>query len=110
MASSGEVRQAYVKFVGQGFRHHDPLFEGSAESLMTAMEENAREYPHKILHVKHAVEEGDFVAIHSHVRLRPDGSGTAVFHLFRFEEDRIAELWDIGQPVPDGSPNQYGMF
>jgi hypothetical protein len=22
----------------------------------------------------------------------------------------IAELWDLGQPVPEDSPNEYGMF
>ena len=24
--------------------------------------------------------------------------------------DRIAELWDVGQPIPPDSPNEYGMF
>jgi len=31
-------------------------------------------------------------------------------HIFRFEGERIAELWDLGQPVPDGSPNEDGML
>ncbi len=30
LASSGNVRAAYTKFVGTGFRHHNPFFEGSA--------------------------------------------------------------------------------
>jgi len=33
LAASGKVREAYSKFVGDGFRHHNPFFEGSAESL-----------------------------------------------------------------------------
>ena len=37
MASSGNVREAYSKFVGPGFKHHNPFFEGSAESLMNGM-------------------------------------------------------------------------
>jgi len=41
LASSGKVREAYSKFVGVTFRHHNPFFEGSAESLGTGMEENA---------------------------------------------------------------------
>ena len=47
MASSGNVREAYSKFVGPGFRHHNPFFEGSAEALMAGMEENARQNPNK---------------------------------------------------------------
>ena len=110
MASSGDVREAYSKFVGSGFRHHNPFFEGSAETLMRAMEQNARDNPGKTLEVKLVIEEGDFVAIHSHVRLKPEDRGGAVVHLFRFEEGRIVELWDVGQGVPEDSPNQFGMF
>ncbi len=110
MASSGDVREAYSKFVGPGFKHHNPYFEGSAETLMAAMEENARDNPNKTLDVKRAIAEGDLVAVHSHVRLKPEDRGGAVVHLFRFKEGRIVELWDLGQEVPEQSPNQYGMF
>lgn len=110
LAASGNVREAYSKFVGPGFKHHNPYFEGSAETLMTAMEENARQNPNKSLEVKRAIAEGDLVAVHSHVRLKPEDRGGAVVHLFRFEDGRILELWDLGQPLPEKSPNQYGMF
>jgi predicted SnoaL-like aldol condensation-catalyzing enzyme len=110
LAASGKIHEAYSKFVGVGFRHHNPFFEGSAETLMTGMEENARQNPDKILEVKRAIAEGAFVAVHSHVRQKPDDLGAAVVHIFRFENGRIVELWDLGQPVPEESPNQYGMF
>ena len=29
---------------------------------------------------------------------------------FRFEQDRIAELWDLGQEISRTSPNEHGMF
>ena len=41
---------------------------------------------------------------------KPDDNGAALVHLFRFEGDRIAELWDIGQAVPEQSVNANGMF
>jgi predicted SnoaL-like aldol condensation-catalyzing enzyme len=110
LAANGRVREAYSKFVGPGFRHHNPFFEGSAEALMAGMEENARQNPSKVLEVKRAIAEGEFVAVHSHVQQKPDDLGAAVVHIFRFENGRIAELWDLGQPVPEASPNQYGMF
>jgi hypothetical protein len=31
-------------------------------------------------------------------------------HLFRFEGDRIAELWDVAQPVPAEILNADGVF
>ena len=110
LAASGKVREAYSRFVGPEFRHHNPFFEGSAEALMAGMEENALQNPNKVLEVKRAIAEGEFVAVHSHVRQKPDDPGAAVVHIFRFENDRIVELWDVGQPMPKESPNQYGMF
>jgi len=110
LASSGEVGEAYSRFVGAGFKHHNPFFEGSAEALSAGMEENARQNPDKIFEVKRAIVEGDFVVVHSHVRQNPDDLGAAVVHIFRFENGKIIELWDIGQPIPKESANQYGMF
>jgi predicted SnoaL-like aldol condensation-catalyzing enzyme len=110
LAASGRVREAYSMFVGAGFRHHNPYFEGSAEALMTAMEANARQNPGKVVEVKRAIAEGDLVAVHFQVRHQPGDLGWAVVHIFRFERGRIVELWDLGQEVPESSPNQYGIF
>ena len=110
LAASGKVREAYSKFVGPGFRHHNPFFEGSAESLSAGMEENARQNPDKVFEVKRAIAEGEFLVVHSHVQQKPNELGAAVVHIFRFEMGHIVELWDLGQPVPENSPNQYGMF
>jgi predicted SnoaL-like aldol condensation-catalyzing enzyme len=109
LAASGDVRAARNKFVADGFKHHNPYFEGSAESLLAAMQENAAQNPGKVLDVKHAIAEGDFVAIHSHVRHNPEEPGFVVVYIFRFEQGRIVELWDLAQEIPEKSPNQYGM-
>ena len=106
----GRVREAYDEHVGKGFRHHNPFFAGDAQALMAGMEENARQNPGKRLDVLHTLEDGDLVAVHSHVRQKPDDKGGVVVHLFRFEGDRIVELWDIGQPIPDSSVNANGML
>jgi len=110
MAASGKVQEAYSKFVGAGFRHHNPFFEGSAESLQAGMEANALQNPDKVLEVKRVIADGELVAVHSHVQQKPGDPGAAVVHIFRFENGRIVELWDLGQPVPEESPNQFGLF
>ena len=110
LAASGKVREAYQRYVASDFRHHNPFFRGDAESLMNGMEENAAKNPNKTLEVKHALEDGDLVAVHSHVRMKPDDRGVALVHIFRFQNDRVVELWDLGQPVLENSPNHNGMF
>lgn len=110
LAASGDVREAYRSYIDSGFRHHNPYFQGDANSLMLAMEENAAKNPHKIFEIKLALEEGDFVTVHSHVKQHSEDLGRAVVHIFRFRDDRIVELWDVGQAIPENSPNDNGMF
>lgn len=110
LVASGKVREAYKNHVEQEFSHHNPYFPGDADSLRVAMEENALKNPNKILEIKHVIEEKDFVSVHSHVRQNAEDLGGAVVHIFRFKGDRIVELWDVGQPIPEKSPNENGMF
>ena len=110
LAASGRVDQAYADYVGDGFLHHNPSFRGDAAGLKAAMAENAAQNPRKTLEVKRSLEDGDLVAVHSHVRQKPEDPGAAVVHLFRFEKGRIVELWDVGQPVMDEGPNEHGVF
>ena len=110
LVAKGEIRQAYEKFVAPGFRHHNAGFEGDADSLMTAMEENHAAHPHKVLEIQRSLEDGEHVAIHSRMSLSPGHNGMALVHIFRFKDGQIEELWDIGQEVPQKTPNRHGMF
>lgn len=110
LVASGRVRQAYEAYIGPDFRHHNPYFSGDAVSLMTAMEESSQGNPHKIFEVKRVIQEENTVVVHSYVRQNPTDLGGAVVHIFRFHENKIVELWDIGQPIPEESPNENGMF
>jgi predicted SnoaL-like aldol condensation-catalyzing enzyme len=110
LASSGKVSEAFEGYVSIEFKHHNPYFEGSAEALQAAMKANAKQNPNKVMEVKRVIAEGDFVVTHSHVRQNPNDLGVVVVHIFRFENDRIVELWDLGQPIPEKSLNENGMF
>jgi predicted SnoaL-like aldol condensation-catalyzing enzyme len=106
----GNIQDAYRKYIADDFLHHNAHFKGDRQSLMKAMEENHVQNPNKILSVKHALTDGDLVAIHSHIKMNPEDKGVAVVHIFRFKDSRIVELWDLGDPVPAESLNENGMF
>lgn len=110
LASTGGVKEAFSTYVGPNFKHHNPYFHGDAKSLARGMEDNAAANPGKVFEVKHALEDGDLVVVHSRMQLLEAGPVVAVIHIFRFEGDLIAELWDVGQTVPEDSPNVNGMF
>ncbi|MDM4772881.1 nuclear transport factor 2 family protein [Solimonas sp. SE-A11] len=110
MVTAGEIRAAYRRHVAPDFRHHNAWFAGDADSLMRGMEENHERFPRKLAQVRHALQDGDTVAVHTHLRLEPEDRGMALVHIFRFEDGLIAELWDLAQAVPEQMPNENGMF
>jgi predicted SnoaL-like aldol condensation-catalyzing enzyme len=103
-------RAAAEQLVAAGARHHNPYFGAGMPVLLDAIVAAGKEAPDATFDVKRVITEGDSVAVHSHVRHRPGEPGVAVVHIFRFEGDRIAELWDVGQLVPADNPNADGMF
>jgi predicted SnoaL-like aldol condensation-catalyzing enzyme len=110
LTSEGNVTEAFETYVGPKFRHHNTFFPGDAKSLATAMEQDASTHPNRDFEVLRVLEDEDLVAVHSRARMAEDGPEFGLVHIFRFEQDKIAELWDIAQQVPDESPNQFGMF
>jgi predicted SnoaL-like aldol condensation-catalyzing enzyme len=108
LASSGRVREAYDRYIGEAFTHHNPHFAAGADALRTAMEQAHVAEPNKGIDIQHTIADGDFVWVHS--RVRKEARHIAVVHIFRFAAGRVAELWDVGAAVPDPSPNTDGAF
>ena len=108
--ASGNVKEAYEKYVAPGFRHHNQYFKGDRESLLAGMQEVAANKPQKTLNVVMSLQEGDRVVTYSHVKQDSGDRGGAVVHIFRFEDGLIAEMWDVGAPIQEHSPNENGMF
>jgi predicted SnoaL-like aldol condensation-catalyzing enzyme len=108
-AATGKLEEAYAR-VSPNFRHHNAYFPGDTESLKAGMAEAHKQFPNTTIEVQRAVAEGDTVAVHSRVQHAADTLPIAVVHIFRFEGDQIAELWDVGIEVPKNSPNENGAF
>jgi len=110
LAAKGEAKRAFQRYVGSDFKHHNAYFKGDARTLMTAMDENAMNNPDLIFEIQRVLGDGNLVAVHSHIRQSPDDLGAAVVHICLFDGDKIKELWDLGQAVPDDMINENGMF
>jgi predicted SnoaL-like aldol condensation-catalyzing enzyme len=50
------------------------------------------------------------VVLHSHLILKPGDRGSAVVDIFRLENGKIVEHWDVVQEVPEKSANDNTMF
>ena len=104
-----KVRKVYELYTLPNFKHHNGYYSGDRESLLEGMLHSNTVFPNKKLTIKLAVAEPPFVTLLSHVQIT-DNKEVAVVHVYRFEGDKIAEMWDISQEVPENSPNENGMF
>ncbi|MBE0424862.1 MAG: nuclear transport factor 2 family protein, partial [Lutibacter sp.] len=71
---------------------------------------DAKINPDKIFEIQRALEDGDLVAVHSRFRQNKDDIDYSVMHIFRFEADKVVELWDFAQAAPADMINENGMF
>lgn len=111
MVSSGQVQEAYDRFVAPSFIHHNQYFAGDRQSLLAAMDEASKTTPNRSIDIRHIYEDGNTVITHSCVtRQDPAAPEIAVVHIFRFEGDLVVELWDLGQFIEKSSPNRNGLF
>ena len=107
---AGSINEAYNDYVNMHGKHHNVYFSAEFASLKQGMIENHAQFPNKRLSVKNVLGDGDLVAVHSNIVLIKGEPGIAAVHIFRFEEGKIIEMWDIGQAIPSNSPNRMGAF
>ncbi|HUI31186.1 MAG TPA: nuclear transport factor 2 family protein [Candidatus Acidoferrales bacterium] len=107
---AGKFDEAYGKYVDMDGRHHNVFFQAGFTTLKKAMAENHVQFPDKKLTIKNIIGDDDLVAVHSHLMFKSGEKGMVVVHMFRFKDDKIVEMWDYGQVIPDDSPNKDGAF
>jgi predicted SnoaL-like aldol condensation-catalyzing enzyme len=107
---AGRIDEAYDNYVNMHGKHHNMYYSAEFTSLKQGMIENHAQFPIKRIMVKNVIGDGDLVAVHSNIVMKAGEPGIAVVHIFRFEEGRIIEMWDVGQAIPSNSPNRMGAF
>jgi predicted SnoaL-like aldol condensation-catalyzing enzyme len=110
MVVEGKIDEAYEKYVDMDGKHHNAFFPAGFPALQQAMKENHIQFPAKEFTVKNVIGEGNFVVVHSHVVLSPGEPGMVTVHILRFQNGKIVEMWDCGQPILADSPNKDGIF
>ena len=110
LCAAGNSREAFKLHAHKNFKHHNAFFKGDADSLMIAMEESSKENPNRIFDIKHIIMDGEIVAYHSYIKQTLSDTGLAVVHILKFSDNKIIEMWDMHQPIPENMVNENGMF
>jgi predicted SnoaL-like aldol condensation-catalyzing enzyme len=102
--------EAVAKYLGPHYRQHNPGSADGPDSFIAVVKRFAQAYPQFRLESKRIIAEGDYVVLHSHLILKPGDRGSAVVDIFRLENGKIVEHWDVVQEVPETSANNNTMF
>lgn len=97
-------------FFAPGYIQHNPMARTGANGLKDFLDWARAQSPDAEHRVKRVFADGDHVIAHVHVIINPGERGNAVVDIFRIEDGRIAEHWDVAQVVPADSANSNGMF
>ncbi len=101
---------AAAKYFGPRYIQHNPTAPDGIEGfrgLVTLLKEK---FPNSHSEIKRAIAEGDFVVLHVHSVREPGQRGRAIVDMFRLENGKIVEHWDVIQDIPEKAANDNTMF
>jgi predicted SnoaL-like aldol condensation-catalyzing enzyme len=103
-------REAFEKHAAKKYIQHNPVADDGWDGAIKFLSDWFAKNPRAIIEIKKVIAEGDLVAIHHHMRTSPELRGSAAVDIFRVENGKVAEHWDVVQPIPEKSANPHPMF
>ena len=101
---------AAAKFFGPHYIQHNPTAPDGIEGFKAFLGFLRESFPGLRGEVKRLFAESDFVIAHTHGVRVPGERGSAIVDIFRLEDGKIVEHWDVIQPILETAANQNGMF
>ncbi|WP_433920840.1 ester cyclase [Streptomyces canus] len=98
------------RIVRPDYIQHNTLAPDGADGLKHFTAAMREQFPQADLAPRRIITDGDLVLLHSRVVFVPGTPGLAVFDIFRFQDGKIAEHWDVIQEVPATTASGNDMF
>lgn len=104
------VGEAFDRYAAPPYTQHNPQVPDGIEGGKAALTGLLGQVPGWHYDFKRVAVDGDLVVVHSLVTTAPGDRGMAVVDIFRVENGRMVEHWDVVQPVPEEAANANTMF
>ena len=106
----GDVDTALELYGGETYTQHTPFATDGKDGLRDYVKWIAETCPAPKGEIKRVFADRDFVILHVHWTGLFGKNGDAVIDLFRLEDGKVVEHWDVIQAIPDTSRNDNTMF
>ena len=101
---------AAAKHFGPRYIQHNPGAPDGIEGFKAFIAMRKEKFPNAKSEIKRIFAEGDYVILHVHSVREPGQRGRAIVDIFRLENGKIVEHWDVIQDVPEKAANSNTMF
>jgi predicted SnoaL-like aldol condensation-catalyzing enzyme len=101
---------AASKYLGARYIQHNPNAADGSEGLKGYIAFLRDKFPNNRSEIKHVFADGDYVIVHDHAVREPGTRGLAIVNIYRLENGKVVEHWDVIQPIPETAANGNGMF
>ncbi|MGA2108923.1 MAG: nuclear transport factor 2 family protein [Syntrophorhabdales bacterium] len=98
------------KYIGSRYTQHNPLAADGPEGLKAFLQFAKEKLPGYHADIRRVLADGDYVILHVHTTRDPQDRGSAVMDIFKLENGKVVEHWDVVQPIPEKAANSNGMF
>ena len=104
-----DFEAAKVHF-GAGYKQHNPAAADGPEGLKGFIGFLKSKFPDYHSEFVRTICDGDYVVVHVRNKPTPDHRGRAIMDIFRLENRKVVEHWDVSMDVPEKANNDNGMF
>jgi predicted SnoaL-like aldol condensation-catalyzing enzyme len=101
---------AAIALMGDRYVQHNPNAADGPEGFRKFIGFLREKFPNSRSEIKRSFVDGDYVILHVHAVREPGSRGTAIVDIFKLENGKIVEHWDVAQPIPENPANNNGMF
>ncbi|OJT98528.1 MAG: hypothetical protein BGN83_20255 [Rhizobium sp. 63-7] len=99
-----------AQVVAENYIQHNPQVPDGKAPFVSFFTGYFKDNPHSRMRIVRSATDGDLVYLHVHSTEGPDDRGQAVVDIFRVENGKIVEHWDVIQAVPETAANDNTMF
>lgn len=100
--------EVILKYLAESYIQHNPSLPDGRDAIYNAVKVWFKDAPKEKVDIQRIAADGDLVYLH--VRSKMGAKTVAVVDIFRIENGKIAEHWDVIQEVPEKSANSHPMF
>lgn len=87
-------------FLGATYIQHNPHVADGVEHFLRFVAFRRDRFPNARNEVKRVIADGDVVALHVHSVVIPGTPGRQIVDIFRVENGKVVEHWDVIQEIP----------